>query len=543
MPVDPEISLAPLQPGWGQPLGGGGQNFLGAIGTYADIQNRLNQNRLFQQTFAARQRAGEIMAGSSDTESAIKNLMADPLVAPFAGETINYLRESNLALIQAQGAQQTQAREGYDAVIKSLPTVMADPSRWDSVVSANLVTLSPSARARVEPAIGSLRDALFDDLPKDPNLARTIFNQRLSGVLIGGGITPDQIKGILGTPYQLNRGGVTEFGVQAPPQLGGAAIPANTRSMTLAPTITDIPLSTGATAKVIVGGGGNDLGGGTPGASSPRPPVRSPAGSGSAAISPQDKAVDDELHGVPPPPGSLDSAVAQGNVNALGGRILGVGPSAAQQKAMEKTGEVGGDIAKDMADQAQHLPLAMQRVDQMAGSLHDFLAGGGAKAGAAVIKMAQALDRFGLNIDIPNIEKKLQENVGAQQVFEANIRPEMVSILKESAQGTGRVMKPEVDAFMKAMDSTTDPRAMLTLLNQMKSRYQIGFDQSQKFSDFKGKINSGDPSVQGLDLSDFNQWYDKNYAHLNFNPIQPGEIKGTGKKKGHYVPGKGIVWE
>jgi hypothetical protein len=213
MPVDLDLTV-------------GGQNAqpdpLARLGAFANLQNSMNQNRLFQQQFAAKQRLGQIMAAAPDPESGFAAAMRDPVAGPFAGEAISQYRQGMLANQQLQNEQQGGAQSGMKAVLSALPAGMADPSTLGPAIDAQLKTLSPVARDRVAPAIKSLVGSLTEGLPKDPDQARTLFNQRLAGIGIGSGVlTPDNIKGIIGSPTQIDSGDATRTGITLPPQLGG----------------------------------------------------------------------------------------------------------------------------------------------------------------------------------------------------------------------------------------------------------------------------------------------------------------------------------
>lgn len=213
MPLDPTISL---QGKVAAPAGGLDASNLGGLAT---ALNSFNQNRLFQQSFAARQRAGELIAKSdpNDPESGFKAMLADPLVAGYYPEALSAYRQVQQAQTAIEGAQQTQAMEGMAGIIKGLPAVLANPSMWDGVIKANMATLSPAARARVIPGVESLRRSLTDGLPTDPALARSAFSNRLTGILYPT-VPPDTIKAILGTPQQVDIGGGIQPGLTAPPQ-------------------------------------------------------------------------------------------------------------------------------------------------------------------------------------------------------------------------------------------------------------------------------------------------------------------------------------
>ena len=220
MPIDPTISLeAGRGVGRVEPT-----NALGMVGQFAQVQNALNQNALFQQTFHARQVAGEIMAAAPDLESGLLAIQRNPDTAAFAQQIANGVRQTQLTLTQMQGEQQKQAQSGLEGFMKSLPAILADPSQWEATVKANLSVLSPTAQARVAPAMESIRQGLIEGLPADPTAARQVFNQRLGGFMIAGGVTPDSIRALTGAlPPQV----VQTTGPQGQPVtrvVGGPAI-------------------------------------------------------------------------------------------------------------------------------------------------------------------------------------------------------------------------------------------------------------------------------------------------------------------------------
>lgn len=279
MAIDPQISLD---------AGAGTANPLSVVETYADIQNKLNQNRLFQQQFAAKQKAGQIIAASPDLETGFTNMTKDPLVAPFAGEIISNYRQSAMFLTQQQGLIQDQSQSGLQAVLKGLTGGLQDPSMFDSIVKAQMATLSPSAKANVGPAVDAMRTALTAGLPKDPQAALAIYRKRLAATLIGSGVTPDAIAGVLGKPGQQTLGGYTRPTLQAPPQgvdamPGGAIVGApGAAANTLAPQIATTP---GSVPVELGGGVPASAGGGNLLTAAPAPmsgPAAAPGGSGAS---------------------------------------------------------------------------------------------------------------------------------------------------------------------------------------------------------------------------------------------------------------------
>lgn len=259
------------------------------IGQWAQIQNAMNQNKLFQQTFAARQKAGMILANAPDLETGLSALMQDPITAPFAAETINSVRQGQLTLTQLQGAIQTQSKDGLEAFMKALPTVFADPTEdtWNGITNATLSTLSPQARARVEPAIGSLKRALMDGLPDDPAAKKATFGQRLTGMMLASGFTPDGIKQLVGTNKELDLGGAIQPGRTIPEQLGGGFAPSGPAyGKGLAPQIVTgpggVPIPVGGENNLLGPVQANGLQPGVPQGAEPSGPINALGGTASS---------------------------------------------------------------------------------------------------------------------------------------------------------------------------------------------------------------------------------------------------------------------
>ena len=435
MPLDPTISLhagegvAPMQ----------GPN-LGMLGQFAQIQNALNQNRLFQQTFAARMRMGEIMASSPNLDSAMQTALQDPIAAPFAPQILNTVRQTELTMLQMQGEQQKQAQSGMEAVFKALPAIYNNPTnnQWQTSMSAALAPLSDTARQRVAPAIESIRMGLLDGISPDQGQAAAQIRQRVGALMLQSNMTPDSIRAVTGVP--------------APQPVQGPFGPG------------------GATTLTTFGGAAVPLAGG------------SPAG------------------------GVAGTLAAGGGVPSVGGTGL-VGPTMEEQAAYKSMGEKVGDLQEEMANRAQTLPDALKRIDMMTSAMGQFDMGGGANFRMQVGKLMQA---FGASQDA--VDKVSNSSLPATQIFNAEVKPLMVQELKQVAQGTGRVMRSEVDTFLHLLDATTDPRAALAILNQARYGLQVGYDQSQKFVDFKQALAKKDPSVAGLNIMDFPAYYAKNFS-------------------------------
>jgi len=75
------------------------------------------------------------------------------------------------------------------------------------------------------------------------------------------------------------------------------------------------------------------------------------------------------------------------------------------------------------------------------------------------------------------------------------------------------------------MDNTKDPQALMKLLNQARYQLQVGYDQSQKYVDFKDMQRNNAPEVSKYkDPSDFYAWYNKNYSPKNLPQQTEGGV-------------------
>src|SRR5215469_13246768 len=190
MPIDPDISLAAGR------LPGGVQapalaNPLGLVGQYAETAQRLQQLNLFNQTLQARQRAGEIIAGSPDLETGIHSALQDPLVAGFAGDTLNAYRQSLLAVTQQQREQQTMSTSGFQGLLQGLTAAYNNPEGFNSIANAYLAQLSPTARDSASAGIASLKNYLLAPDTNGNPVTQDLYHQRMAGVLLGAGVSPE----------------------------------------------------------------------------------------------------------------------------------------------------------------------------------------------------------------------------------------------------------------------------------------------------------------------------------------------------------------
>lgn len=408
--------------------------------TMLEVQNA-------QQTLAAKQRAGQLMANAPDLESGINAMQKDPSVAGFAPDILASLAGVNSSLVAAAGQRQAQSESGLGTLLKSISAGINDPSMVKTAAYGALQTMSPDARKAMLPAYTQIVHSLTDGLPADPELARPIYQRRLAALSLSAGLSPDTVRASTGTvaPSQT-LAPVGEGGAMVPVQLGGPV--------------------TGPSASGVVGGDGT-------------------AGNSLA---------------LPPGPGQSDLTAPVASPAQIKGQTQ------QQQAASSAKGAQAGELSAEMAA-ASDIALPLKKINMMTDALSQFQSGGGAETRTQLGTSLQALKNAGLPVSQDTIDKVANGSLQYSQLFDSEIKPFLVKQLTDAAAGQGRVTKTEVDSFITSMDSTKDPATVMKLLNQAKYSLQIQYDKSQKYLDFKKALKNDDPSVSGLDENDFPEWY------------------------------------
>jgi hypothetical protein len=198
-------------------------DMFGRMEQMAQIRNLMNQNAIFQQTFQAKQRAGEIMATSPDVQTGLKRLQQDPLTASFAPELMNSYRQLDLTNTQVQSSQQGMYTTGFHEIMKALPSAYTDLPSFQKAMAMRIATLSPMTQQYLKDtgAVDSLQSALFDGLPQDPKAAAVQYKLRLNALLLGAGFNQESLDNIFGKPGQQDVGPGFQSTMQAPAAAGG----------------------------------------------------------------------------------------------------------------------------------------------------------------------------------------------------------------------------------------------------------------------------------------------------------------------------------
>ncbi len=384
------------------------------MGRFSEIQNRLNTNRLFQQTFQARQQAGQILAASPDLETGLAALYKDPTVAPFAGEIVASARQGMLAQQQLQGEQQTQASSGLQAVLKGMTGAVSDPSMLRSLIDSHMATLSPYARSRVAPAVDSITQALTSGLEGlSPEQAMAVYRQRQAALATSTSMSPDSFAIAAGKPTIIERGNVKDPGLISS-TTGGFTQGSNPLTVGAPPQYVSAPGDTHIPVPAISGGGSG--GGGNslmpPQAASASSP--SPAGAG-ARVSALEPAGD----GKPLVPADI-SLVAPTTGKAAGGLNLLSKP---QLDQAAKLSEVwGGEGLKSFNNASQSL-ASLKYMDNAFDTM--------VKGGGFLVPGAAA----GFRADFAKTVNTMYQMIGKEPPFP----PEKVASIEEMTKETKRM--------------------------------------------------------------------------------------------------------
>lgn len=256
MPIVPDISLQV------QPMQTGQTNIIGALGQAVDIRNKLNQNQLFQNTFAARQRMGQIIASAPDYQTGLERAAKDPLVAGFAGQDLGAEVANQQGLLGAESTKQNILQSAMSGIYQSLGQSIGHPEMFDKLMQARLKTVPPEMRGDVESAMQDLRTAV---MPDGDQTTLEQYNKNAAAAFIGAGGSPAAVGGILGTT-----------GLE---QIGGAELPVLHAPIQGTPTgepgggFTVMPGGSGQLQLNAPGGANSTAGGGVPPAQTANAPA------------------------------------------------------------------------------------------------------------------------------------------------------------------------------------------------------------------------------------------------------------------------------
>lgn len=481
---DETIALGPWGRGQGPLAGGGGLGGMNPFQMMSDVM----QLRKTQQGFMAQQRAGEIAAQTPDLDTLIQNLTSDPLVAGFAPEIINTMRQNQLALTQLRGAQSTQSREALGGFLNAAVGALDDPSQLMPIAQTHLALYPVDQQKRLMPAFQSLVTSLTHDLPSDPGQAKIEYQKRLVAQLTGAGMKPEEIYAAMGR---------------------------------VAPTIQTGPYGPGGAQQPVVVGGFNMPawgGGGTGGASTP--PATGGGGGG----------------GTQPAGGALAVPGAQ----QPGFTPLGpTGPSKTQETYLTHRGEDMAAYQGNLDHSVTAGSQIMQTLNEARDAMTRFKPGAGASTYVGIAQLAQAL-----GADQKLVDRLAGGDLSAAQEMQKLMVNTTWNQIKEQMPSASRTTQMEFQTFQKNNPNIDlDPRAIEKIFNFWNRSYardrieqrelgkhlKSGEDISawpQKWTEMSGKMGLRDTQLKSptgtnipigalthlLDNPDLKEEFDKQFG-------------------------------
>lgn len=444
------------------------------------LVNQAMQLRQNMQNWNSQQEAGRILAASPDMDTAVATMTKSPNAA-WMLPTINQMRE--VQRTEAQIAQ-TQAATGQiglnTAMDRFKNTVLMnpnDPKGFMNGFDAMLQSMSPLEIQENGKYLQAARSSLLDGLPSDQTAASKMFAQRVIALRLGAGMTPE-------AAYQT-------YGVPAPSYEELPADPA-----------------TGAARFGMVGGLNSLF---APGTSVARTGLGGTAAPG------------DTSGGAIVGPGGVPTGGALGVPGATG---VITGPTASDTERFKKAGEV----QQDMTDATRGAPQMLNSMNTMYNMLKEFRAGGGADMWQRLAMQAQ---KWGM-------PDKLVQDLGngslsATEAFSAISRQFATGMMKDAVgqTGAGR-LRIEAEAFLKSLNTETDPRAIIELMNNEKRSLQMSIDQAQNWPKFNQMFANKDPSIKGYVPADYLTWwgdnrgkeFGKSFAGYDLNPYDVSKVQG-----------------
>lgn len=402
---DETIALGPWGRGQGPLAGGGGLGGMNPFQMMSDVM----QLRKTQQGFMAQQRAGEIAAQTPDLDTLIQNLTADPLVAGFAPEIINTMRQNQLALTQLRGYQSTQSREALGGFLNAAVGALDDPSQLMPIAQTHLALYPVDQQKRLMPAFQSLVTSLTHDLPSDPGQAKIEYQKRLVAQLTGAGMKPEEIYAAMGR---------------------------------VAPTIQTGPYGPGGAQQPVVVGGFNMPAWGGTGGTATAPPATGGGGGG----------------GTQPAGGALAVPGAQ----QPGFTPLGpTGPSKTQETYLTHRGEEMSGYQKNLDTAVESGSGIIRTINEAQEAMQNFKPGAGASAYARTAEIFQAL-----GADQKLVDRIAGGDLSAAQEMEKLMVNTTWNQIKEQMPSASRTTQMEFQTFQKNNPNINlDPRAIGKIFN------------------------------------------------------------------------------
>lgn len=467
-------------------------NLLGMVGQFAQAQNALNQNMLFQQQFKAREAIGPILQRSIDPTSG--EIDYNKFIAGLA-------QDKNAAYLAPDIAAQAVQRQLTQSDIL-LKTLDAEAKRQGVIgnAAASLlplkqnVTLNDLASRLTEPDL-----ALHVGPKQAAELIANLAAQGIKGgaplyqwlqqrTIMAQGAT-EGLKSVYGTIQAISTGGQTRF-VKTNPIMGTPAQDVGGVAHTLTPQERS-ELKT----RVTPSGGQEQV---------PRQDIAPTyTGTGAQEIPPGPSQLGGggEITGVHvqdiPPGAPLSTRVPTQSITQGPGGTPQMQPtsvptklSPTREKYLTDLGTNMADYEKGLNEQVTGLNSTMMQIGAVQEAMKEFKVGGGTAARAKLAQLAQA---FGMPQG--TVDKIASGNLGAAQYFEKqSVTLATAALRAQFAGSTSKFTQMEWQRFQEANPNLdTDPRAIEKIFAFAKKVYHLQSQEQKALNLYK---QTGEPIDQ-----------------------------------------------
>ena len=496
--ADLSLNFAPVAQYTPPQAPAGMANPLAMAGQIMQMQQMQNQNKLFQQEFAAKQAIGQIMSAAPSIDEGLKQVTQSPYSA-FAGPAVAAYRgaeqaQSAIALqnTQRQGALMEQYQKGAANVTAALLPAMADPAKMFDKQAAQALSIYPKEmQPTIKGYLDSVKQAVFTGIdPKDPG-AQEQMRARLAGKLTG--IVP--MEQLYGTTVNTDVGTATQIS-RIPPtwnpdqtlkviatvpkgRLGTVNQETGLVERSLSPD--ELANPTGALGpQRPASPAGNALGVPPPAAPAAQAPVAAPAPA-SAAGSPY------RFAGEQITPDMIQASVTGTGLNAYSGLVVPA-PTKQQKDQEQKLSEeytgAGASRAESARQALGQLTIAKTDIDQM---IKD-----GIKPGTGtpmLVELIKAGNRFA---ELTGSDMKLSETASAEDAMKQLGRLSLSSA--KTLINNPQIAAESLQKAIEANPSLSNSELGLKLvLSGVQSDLQRELDKREFLTQWKN-----DPRNQGL---------------------------------------------
>lgn len=422
-------------------------NLLDTASKVFQLNQLMNQNKLFQLQLAGKQRLGQIASQSVDDQgnfspdTFFNNALRDPVAAPFAGEALQQMRAAQ----QTEQAMQVQRAEtmgkAWVDLRHRLASAAASPNFGGEMLTPILKEWGAQYPDWMQKQIGAPAADLIRSITATPDgspASAALVKARLGQ--LGADMTSEEYQHAFGTPSTQTYAGSSginqpNVGVTAPAATGGAFTPAGGAPMTALPQ------------------------GMTPEAA--QTPTTTPSGTVVRAGN------------------ALPPVVSSGGGNAPNGSAAPGIASPVQQGYLEARGKELGQYQATVDNNVTTMAQMMTTVKEAQKAMQDFKPGGGAETYAKIASFAQALGAPQWLVD-----KIGNGDLSASQEFNKLMVDTTMSRIRAALMGIGgsRINQQEFEKFeANNPNIDVDPRAIDKIFKFWNHVYQMSKDEQSSF--------------------------------------------------------------